>query len=116
MYGPPKIHKANTALRPIMSMVKSPSHELAKWLASILKRVEQVVCRFTVKDSFEFVQRLSAKALSETSYMCSFDVISLFTNVPIGKCIAVLRGALTQHDIDIGVDVDVFVRLHIAVY
>ena len=39
MYGLPKTHKEGTPLRPILSMVGSSHHELAKWLASILQPV-----------------------------------------------------------------------------
>ena len=39
MYGLPKTHKVGTPLRPILSMVGSSHHELAKWLASILQPV-----------------------------------------------------------------------------
>ena len=31
MYDLPKIHKENIPLRPILSMVRSAQHELAKW-------------------------------------------------------------------------------------
>ena len=33
IYGLPKTHKENTLLRPILSMIGSSQHELAKWLA-----------------------------------------------------------------------------------
>ena len=39
MYGIPKIHKNGTPLRPIFSMVNATQHELAKWLAEVLKPV-----------------------------------------------------------------------------
>ena len=39
MYGLSKTHKVGTPLRPILFMVGSFHHELAKWLASILQLV-----------------------------------------------------------------------------
>ena len=39
MDGLPKVHKAGVPLRPILSMVNAPQHELAKWLTDILKPV-----------------------------------------------------------------------------
>ena len=39
MYGVPKTHKDDTAVRPILSMVGSSQPELAKWLADILAPV-----------------------------------------------------------------------------
>ena len=35
MYGLPKTHKENIPLRPVLSMIGSSQHELAKWLAEI---------------------------------------------------------------------------------
>ncbi|CAB4041662.1 Hypothetical predicted protein, partial [Paramuricea clavata] len=37
LYGLPKIHKENTPLRPIVSFCSSPTYELSKYLANILK-------------------------------------------------------------------------------
>ena len=39
MYGLPKIHKEDTPYRPMLSMIGSSQHELAKWLAEILAPV-----------------------------------------------------------------------------
>ena len=39
MYGLPKTHKENIPLRPILSMISSSQHELAKWLSKILAPV-----------------------------------------------------------------------------
>ena len=41
MYGLSKIHKPNVPLRPIMSMIGSAQHELAKWLSEVLDPVLQ---------------------------------------------------------------------------
>ena len=86
MYGLPKVHKQGVPLRPILSMVNAPQQELAKWLAELLKPVVLKYSKHTVKDSFEFCLILdecsATQNLSET-YMCSFDIVSLFTNVPL---------------------------------
>ena len=39
MYGLPKIHKQNAPCRPILSMIGSAQHELAKFLAALLQPV-----------------------------------------------------------------------------
>ncbi|VDP24945.1 unnamed protein product [Schistosoma margrebowiei] len=36
LYGLPEIHKPNVPLRPILSMCRSFTHNLAKWLAKLL--------------------------------------------------------------------------------
>ena len=58
MYGLPKTHKEGTPLRPILSMVGSSHHELAKWLASILQPVLEQFSSNCIKDSFTFAQAI----------------------------------------------------------
>ena len=36
IYGLPKIHKPSTPLRPIVSCIKSPTYQLAKYIASVI--------------------------------------------------------------------------------
>ena len=39
MYCVPKVHKQGAPLRPILSMIGSPQHATAQWLAKVLKPV-----------------------------------------------------------------------------
>ena len=52
LYGLPKVHKPGYPLRPILSMLNSPHHPLAKWLVTLLEPVKNDLCKFTLKDSF----------------------------------------------------------------
>ena len=45
MYGLPKLHKENMPLRPIVSMVNSPYHKLARWLVEIIKPIEHTLSK-----------------------------------------------------------------------
>ena len=86
MYGLPKIHKPNVPLRPILSMIGSAQHKLAKWLSEVLDPVPQKYSKRCIKDSFmftEFIQNLNIE--KETSFMCSVDITSLLTNVPLSE-------------------------------
>ena len=101
MYGLPKIHKPNVQLRPILSMVGSAQHELAKWLSEVLDPVLQKYSKQCIKDSFtfaEFMQNLNIK--DETSFMCSFDISSLFTNVPLNETIKICADALYRSELN----------------
>ncbi len=86
MYGLPKVHKEGIPIRPIVSMVGSAYGPLSKWLAEVLKPIEEAFTTHCVTDSFQFVERLSSFNLSNT-VMASFDVRSLFTNVPVTETI-----------------------------
>ena len=94
MYGVPKIHKEDNPLRPILSMVNAPRLAMAKWLTQLLKPVVSKVGNHTIKDSFEFCKILDEYCTNgdfspENSFMCSFDVLSLFTNIPLEETITI---------------------------
>ena len=58
MYGLPNIHKANTPLRPILSMIQSPQHKLARWLNEQLESVVDMYSTYCIKDSFTFANTI----------------------------------------------------------
>jgi hypothetical protein len=89
MYGLPKVHKDGVPIRPIVSMTRSAYEPLSKWLACALKPVEDVFTNRCVKDSFQFVDELRSLNVSN-NVMASFDVTSLFTNVPVAETIDII--------------------------
>ena len=101
MYGLPKIHKPNVPLRPILSMIGSAQHELAKWLSEVLDPVLQKYSKHCINNSFtfaKFMQNLNIE--NETSFMCSFDISSLFTNVPLSETIKICADALYRSELN----------------
>ena len=58
LYGLPKVHKKYCWLRPILSMVVSPQNGLAKFLVKTPTPVLNKFCKYTLKDSFQFVDKL----------------------------------------------------------
>ena len=84
LYGLPKTHKPGIPLRPILSMINSPQHPLAKWCTELLQPVLVKFSKHTVTDSFEFATLIrESRPPSTGCFMCSYDVKSLFTNVPL---------------------------------
>ena len=78
MYGLPKTHKVGMPLRPILSVVGSSHHKLAKWLASILQPVLEQFSTNCIKDSFTFAQTMQDLRLEgKNVFLCSFDISSL---------------------------------------
>ena len=100
MYGLPKTHKPEPIpLRPVLSMIGSAHHELARWLAELLKPVVERYSSHTVKDSFSFCDVLrQQRNLGDTAFMCSFDVRSLFTNVPLAETIQICLDTLYRSE------------------
>ena len=80
MYGLPKIHKANCPIRPILSACGTANYKLAKYLVGILNPISKN--NFTCKDTFQFVDDIKYEDFSG-KFLCSFDVESLFTNIPL---------------------------------
>jgi hypothetical protein len=105
LYGLPKTHKDGMPLRPILSMVNTPTHRLAQWLAQLLQPVRDAVSSFNVQDSFDFVNRVRSLDISN-SFFCSFDVTSLFTNVPLVETISQIKIICDHFHIELPIDFD----------
>ena len=84
LYGLPKIHKNGTPFWPIVSSIDSPTYRLAEHLASILQPLVGTTASY-VRDSGGFVTKLKAIDVEEEDMMVSFDVVSLFTRVPVSE-------------------------------
>ena len=86
IYGLPKIHKADVPLRPIVSCVNTFAYDLSAYLANILSPLTGK-SEFTVTNSAHFVSTISSETIRDNEIMVSFDVESLFTNVPIDAAV-----------------------------
>ena len=98
MYGNCKVRKQQVdGCRPfqsILSALKTPSYNLAKFLATMLNPLTK--SEYTVKNSFLFAEEISEQ--DPTLYMCSLDVDPLFANIPLDEtfdiCINQLFGKI----------------------
>ena len=72
LYGLPKIHKAGTPVRPIISAIGTFNYHLAKYLDQIFKPL--VPDSYMLKDTFDFVNRTGSLDPETDRYMVSFDV------------------------------------------
>ena len=95
MYGISKTHKKDVPLRPILSMVSLAQHELAKFLSAILQPVLDLYCSNCTKDSFSFGQKVQQLEFNpDNSFLCSYDIFSLFTYVPLAETIQICADIL----------------------
>jgi len=80
-YGLPKIHKKDVPLRIVVSSVGSPMYEVAKFLHNIINSSIKKP-NSHIKDSWSFVSYIKNKNIQQNEILVSFDVTSLFTNLP----------------------------------
>ena len=92
-YGLPKIHKAGTLLRSIVSSRGTFTYGTAKELARILKPL-MGMSPHHVLSTRDFVQHLRASSFSRMNV--SYDVKALFTSVPIVPSINIIKNKLHE--------------------
>ena len=94
-YGTAKLNKVkdngtveDLTLRPIISIIRTDTYELAKYLDQILKPRGQ--SQYTIKSSKWFIKTLKKQKIPPGYQMVSFDVVSLFTNVHLEVTINII--------------------------
>ena len=79
-------------MRSILAAFKAPTYNLAKFIISFLEPL--TTNEFTLRNSYDFKNVLSSLSFPLGSVMTSFDVTSLFTNVPIEETINIVMDSL----------------------
>ena len=69
-------------MRPVISTIGTHNYSLSKWLVPKLSAL--CVNQYTCKDSFSFAEELSSQT-NNNYVMASFDIKSLYTNVPLSE-------------------------------
>ncbi|CAB0005873.1 unnamed protein product [Nesidiocoris tenuis] len=82
IYGLPKCHKDGVPLRPIVSCLGSPGLQLSHLVKDLLTHLKSLG-NYDITNSYTFQQEMNGQVLQEHEMMVSFDVVSLFTNVPL---------------------------------
>ena len=85
LYGLPKIYKIGTPLRPFLSAIGTAGYNISKFFVPILAPFTSN--EYTINDSFSFVEEILAIPNANSFVMASFDIKSLFTNIPLEETI-----------------------------
>ena len=75
-------------VRPIVSSIGTATYETSKYLAHLLAPLAK--SQYTVDSTKEFIRRIRDGSVDGEYDMVSFDVTSLFTNVPLDFTIDVI--------------------------
>ncbi len=85
LYGLAKVHKQSVPVRPVLSMPGSPYDNVGTMVTKWLSVNPESQIRCTNK---QVVDKIKDVTLEEDEVMVSFDVSSLYTNVPVDEAIS----------------------------
>ncbi|KAJ4451782.1 hypothetical protein ANN_03254 [Periplaneta americana] len=80
---------------PIVNAIGSPMYTLAKYLSNLLKPFVGKTSSY-IKDSSHFIEKIQTLRTQPGDIMVSFDVVSLFTRVPIKETIELLKNIFPE--------------------
>ena len=75
-------------MRPIISNIGTATHKTAQYLCRLLAPLG--TSKYTAKNTKEFVEKARRLQIPDGYQMISFDVVSLFTNVPLKQTIDII--------------------------
>jgi len=90
LYGLPKIHEPDNPFRPIVSAINSLTYDLSRFLAEELKPLIGKSGTHII-NSTDFIQKIQKIRLHPADILVSFDVESLFTQVPIKDTLDIIK-------------------------
>ena len=82
-------------LRPIVSSTGTVNYNLARFLCDPLSPL--VLNNYSCKDTFSFVSQIKNANLSK-KFVVSYDVTSLFTNIPLQETIDIAINLIFNHN------------------
>ena len=82
-------------LRPIVSSIGTFNYNLARFLCDLLSPL--VPNDYSCKDTFSFVSQIKNANLSKTFFV-SYDVTSLFTNIPLQGTIGIATNLMVNYN------------------
>ena len=96
----PKIHKVFANIpkfRPIIDTTNTPCYKIRQYLSSLLQLL--TVNNYTLKDSFDAANKIKSvpsEPFEDGYEFVTFDIESLFTNVPLNKTNIILNRILRK--------------------
>ena len=100
IYGTLKTHKFSSSdsfpkLRPIVSSIGTFNYNLARFLCGLLSPL--VPNDYCCKETFSFVSQIK-NANPSKKFLVSYDLTSLFTNIPLQEPIDIAKNLIFSHN------------------
>ena len=92
MYG----YNNQVPLRPVVSMVGTSKYNLAKYLGQLIK--PYIPDSYLLQSTDDFTERLKQFSINSQNIVVSFDVVWLFTKVPLADTIELIIDRLYSED------------------
>ena len=91
----PKVHKDGVPVRPILAAYNTPSYNLAKFLTGFIQPLTKN--QYTLENSYDFRKVLEGTSFPKSAFLVSFDIVSLFTNIPIKETVNIVTDSLYEN-------------------
>ena len=88
LYGLVKTHKPNAPIRPIVSSYNMHNYHFSKFIIPLISHL--ATSDYVLNNSYQFVDQISAVENPSQYHMCSFDITSLYTNIPVDETITII--------------------------
>ena len=109
IYGLAKIHKNNIPVRPVLAMPGTAYYKIGKEVAEWLSAVPECKINSSTKTVSDKLKEIH---LEEDEELISFDVVSLYTNVPVLEAINICADLLYRTGMKTPpIDKDTFIQL-----
>ena len=100
IFGTPKMHKLTSNdlfsnLRPIVSSIGPFNYNLVRFFCDLISPL--VPNNYSCKDTFSFVLQIKNANLS-VKFLVSYDVSSLFTNIPLQEATDIALNLIFNHN------------------
>ena len=96
IYGIPKKRK----LYPTVSSIGTSNHDFSRFLCNVLSPL--VPDDYSCKDNFSFVFQIK-NANDSGKFLVSYDVASLFTNIPLQETIDTAINLILNHNLNLNI-------------
>ena len=99
LYGQLKTHKNGLPIRPVVAYYTDSTYLLAKHLAKWFRAYSSFSPAFSVRNSSEVATLLMNRAFLPNVTLCSFDISSMYSCIPVLKSIGYMCEILSQNNV-----------------